>query len=72
LAFTRYPEITRLQPTSIPHVLNRTDEGREAGDVTALALAAWAAEQVKPLGRPARVLNEMCEAERFISGRFLA
>ncbi len=59
LHFVRYPQVDRLQPTDVPGVVNRTDLGRKAGDSSALALAAWAAHQNRPLGRPARILSEL-------------
>jgi hypothetical protein len=56
LHFVRHPEVGYLRPTDVPGVVNRTDLGRQAGDVTALALAAWAAQQACPPDRPARLL----------------
>ena len=59
LHFARYPQVDRLEPTDVPGVVNRTELGRSAGDVTALALAAWAA--LARAGRriaPARILGE--------------
>jgi Ethanolamine utilization protein EutJ (predicted chaperonin) len=61
LHFSRYPQVNRLQPTDVPGVVNRTELGREPGDVTALALAAWAAYQIQPPDRPGRILHELCE-----------
>lgn len=61
LRFARYPQVSYLRPTDVPGVVNRTDRGREMGDVSALALAAWVAQQQKPLDRPARVLSELCQ-----------
>jgi len=43
-------------------VANRTSRGRQLGDVSALALAAWAAQQQQPPERPARILQELCQA----------
>ncbi len=63
LHFVRYPQVDRLQPTDLPGVVNRTDLGRQAGDGSALALAAWAAHQNRPLDRPARMLSEICQME---------
>jgi cell division protein FtsA len=62
LHFARYPQVGRLRPTDVPGVVNRTDLGRGAGDIAALALAAWAARESRPLDRPARILNEFCQA----------
>jgi cell division protein FtsA len=61
LHFERYPQIERLRPTDITGVVNRTDLGRGAGDVAAVALAAWAARQSRPLTRPAQILRDLCE-----------
>jgi len=61
LDFERYPQVTRLRPTDVPGVVNRTDRGREPGDVAVLALAAWAAEQTLPQDRPARLLSQICQ-----------
>lgn len=63
LHFERYPLVERLRPTDVVGVMNRTDLGRGAGDVSALGLAAWAANQSRPQGRPARVLRELCEGQ---------
>ncbi len=60
LRFERYPQVERFEPTDVPGVVNRTDAGRSAGDVSALALAAWAARQKEPAGRSARILDEIC------------
>jgi len=64
LRFVRYPEVGHLRPTDVPGVVNRTDLGRGGGDVTALALAAWAARQTEPPDRPARLLGELCRGEQ--------
>ncbi|MBN1138484.1 MAG: hypothetical protein JXM73_17985 [Anaerolineae bacterium] len=64
LHFARYPEVGRLRPTGVPGVVNRTDLGRGGGDVTALALAAWAARQTEPPDRPARLLSELCRGDQ--------
>ena len=64
LRFARYPEVGHLRPTDLPGVVNRTDLGRGGGDVTALALAAWAARQTEPPDRPARLLSELCRGEQ--------
>jgi hypothetical protein len=61
LHFARYPQVGRLQPTDVPGVVNRTDRGRAAGDVTALALAAWAGSLGQRPDRPARILGELCQ-----------
>jgi hypothetical protein len=63
LNFVRYPQVGRLQPTDVPGVVNRTDQGRSAGDVAALALAAWAASQSRPPDRLGRLLGELCQGE---------
>ena len=60
LHFVRYPQVGRLQPTDVSGVINRTGLGRAAGDVTALALAAWAAYQSQTPDRPSRILHELC------------
>jgi hypothetical protein len=60
LRFERYPQVDRLRPTDVAGVLNRTDWGRGAGDVSAMALASWAARQNLPLDRPGRILQELC------------
>ena len=62
LHFTRYPQVRRLRPTDVPGVVNRTSRGQQMGDVSALALAAWAAQQQRLPERPARILNELCQA----------
>jgi cell division ATPase FtsA len=59
LNFTRYPEVSKLQSTDVPGVVNRTEEGQSPGDVPALALAAWAARQHRQPDRPARMLAEL-------------
>ena len=64
LRFARYPEVGHLRPTDVPGVVNRTELGRGGGDVTALALAAWAARQTEPPDRPARLLSELCRGEQ--------
>lgn len=64
LHFARYPEVGHLRSTDIPGVVNRTDLGRGEGDVTALALAAWAVRQTEPPDRPARLLGELCRGEQ--------
>jgi hypothetical protein len=63
LHFSRYPQVDRLRPTDVPGVVNRTDLGRGAGDMSALALAAWAAHQNRPSERPARILAEIWHAQ---------
>lgn len=60
LHFARYPQVARLRPTDVPGVVNRTELGRQPGDITALALAAWKADQHRPPDRPKRILNELC------------
>jgi cell division protein FtsA len=61
LQFARYPQVGHLRPTDVPGVVNRTSLGRELGDVSALALAAWAAQQQQPTDRPALILSELCQ-----------
>jgi cell division ATPase FtsA len=61
LEFDRYPQVDHLRPTDIPGIVNRTEMGREPGDVSALALAAWASHQGRPPDRPTRVLSEFCQ-----------
>ncbi len=61
LQFARYPQVSPLQPTEVPGVVNRTGLGRQRGDVSALALAAWLAEQQRPPDRPTRILSELCQ-----------
>ena len=61
LRFERYPEVSCLQPTDVPGVVNRSGKGRELGDVSALALASWVAEQQRAGDRPARILSELCQ-----------
>lgn len=61
LHFQRYPLVERLRPTDVAGVMNRTELGRGAGDVSALGLAAWAANQSRLQDRPARILRELCE-----------
>jgi hypothetical protein len=60
LDFERYPQVNRLRPTDVPGVVNRTDKGRNGGDVAALALAAWAALQTQEPDRSARILSDLC------------
>jgi len=62
LHFARYPQVDRLRATDVPGVVNRTDLGREGGDISALSLAAWAAQGRRPPDRPARILSERCQA----------
>jgi cell division protein FtsA len=62
LHFARYPQVSRLRPTDITGVANRTSLGQGAAAVSALALAAWAARQDQPLDRPARILSGLCQA----------
>lgn len=59
LTFGRYPELVRLLPTDVPGIVNRTDRGHCAGDVSALALAAWGARLNDPVSRPVRVLQKL-------------
>ena len=61
LRFERYPEVSCLQPTDVPGVVNRSGRGRELGDVSALALASWVAEQQRSNDRPARILSDLCQ-----------
>ena len=61
LRFDRYPEVRCLRPTDVPGVSNRSGRGRELGDVSALALASWVADQQPSVARPARILAELCQ-----------
>jgi cell division protein FtsA len=61
LQFARYPQICRIQPTDVPGVVNRTSMGREMGDVSALALAAWIVRLREPPERPGQILNELVQ-----------
>jgi hypothetical protein len=61
LRFARYPEVSRLRPTDVPGVRNRSGMGRELGDVSVLALASWVARQQRAGNRPARILSELCQ-----------
>ena len=61
LHFARYPQVGELRPTDVPGVVNRTGLGRQLGDVSALALAAWAAQQERLPDRPTYLLNELCQ-----------
>jgi len=61
LHFARYPQVCRLQPTDVPGVVNRTSMGREMGDVSALALAAWIVKLKEPPERPGQILNELVQ-----------
>ncbi len=61
LRFSRYPEVSCLRPADVPGVLNRSSKGRELGDVPALALASWVAQQQHAADRPARILAELCQ-----------
>jgi hypothetical protein len=61
LHFGRYPQVRCMRPADVPGVVNRTELGREPGDVAALALAAWAARQSRPVERPARILAALCQ-----------
>jgi cell division protein FtsA len=63
LHFARYPQVRRWRATDVPGVVNRTDRGRGPGDVTALAVAAWAAFQGQPPDLPARLLAELCQGD---------
>jgi cell division ATPase FtsA len=60
LTFERHPEVRRLRPTDVAGVVNRTELGRELGDVAPLALAAWTVREQQPLDRPGLVLREIC------------
>lgn len=60
LRFERSPDVKALRPTDVPGVANRTERGNEAGDVSALALAAWAGRQGEAADRPARILSRLC------------
>jgi len=60
LRFARYPQVSRLQPGDVPGVVNRTGLGRGVGDVPALALAAWAVQQQRPLERPMAIIRDLC------------
>jgi cell division protein FtsA len=64
LHFERYPLVERLRPTDVAGILNRTDLGRGAGDVSALGLAAWAARQSRPQNRPESILRKLCEGKQ--------
>jgi cell division protein FtsA len=61
LRFARYPQVSRVRPTDVQGVVNRTDKGHGPGDVPALALAAWTAHQNQLPGRPWRILSELCQ-----------
>ena len=61
LVFERYPELDRLRPEDVPGIVNRTESGQGPGDVSALALAAWAVRSMEPPGRPMRVLGRLCQ-----------
>jgi hypothetical protein len=61
LRFARYPEVRRFRPTDVPGVVNRTALGQGMGDVSALALAAWAAQVQQEPARPERILSELCQ-----------
>lgn len=61
LRFERYPQVSCLQPTDVPGVVNQSGKGRELGDVSALALASWVAEQQRSNDRPARILSDLCQ-----------
>lgn len=61
LQFARYPQVCRLEPTDVPGVVNRTNMGREMGDVSALALAAWVVRLGEPPERPGQLLNELVQ-----------
>ena len=61
LRFERYPEVSCLQPTDVPGVVNQSGRGGQLGDVSALALASWVAEQQRSSDRPARILSELCQ-----------
>jgi hypothetical protein len=63
LRFERYPQVDRLRPSEITGLVNRTGLGRGAGDVAAMALAAWTARQSQPLDRPGQILRELCEGQ---------
>jgi cell division ATPase FtsA len=63
LHFVRYPQVGRLLPRDVSGVINRSELGAGTGDVSALALAAWAARQAGQPARPARLLNELCERQ---------
>ena len=61
LQFARYPQVSHLRPTDVPGVVNRTNLGQGLGDVSALALVAWAARQQRPPDRPLAILSELCQ-----------
>jgi hypothetical protein len=60
LHFARYPQLASLRPTDVPGVVNSTKLGKSVGDVSALALAAWAARYAEPRDRPAQILAQLC------------
>lgn len=62
LWFDRSPIVKVLNPKRVPGVINRTEFGLRAGDVPALALAAWVGSPDRATDRPARVLKEICQA----------
>jgi hypothetical protein len=61
LHFARYPQVSRLRPTGVPGVVNRTDTGRKMGDVSALALSAWAVQVQGRRDRPDLLISELCQ-----------
>jgi cell division ATPase FtsA len=62
LRFVRYPQIEWLRPMDVQGVVNRTDQAQDSGNITALALAAWASHLYWPVDQPARILGDLCHA----------
>jgi hypothetical protein len=65
LEFDRHPQVEKLPPTAVPGVADRTGLGDGAGDIPALALAAWAAAQSQGRDRPAQLLADLAGSRGF-------
>jgi cell division protein FtsA len=60
LVFSRYPQVRCLQPTDVPGLSNATGQTFAAGDLSLLALSAWAARRGCSQDRPELLLGRLC------------
>jgi hypothetical protein len=60
LRFSRYPQVRHFQPTDLPGLVNPTGQPLGAGDLSLLALSAWAARRTHSQDRPGRLLDHLC------------
>lgn len=59
LPFDRYPEVQCLNPSAIPHVLNRTGLSLGRENTTVMGLARWASTLRAETSFPTRLLNKI-------------